>query len=143
MELIMNEIFLLTSQFSARLVSVILLVSFTWFLAKFAQFVVGRIILQASKGSNNPQNPKSQRNIASRISFWAIFLIISPFILGAAGLDALWQIKAQTFIAGILSKWPILMLLSLLVAVGIKRLPTLPKLTDHFKRSPDTSLKEL
>ena len=139
----MNEISLLTSQFFVRIVSVVFFVSLTWFLAKFAQFIFMRITRQASRGSNHSQNPKSQRNIASRISFWAVFLIISPFILGAAGLDALWLTEVQTFIGGVLSKWPVWIILGLFVALGVKRLPMLPKFALQFKRSPDTSPKEL
>ncbi len=135
----MNEIILHSAQFAPRLISVIVLLILTWLVAKFTQSMVLRTVCQCK----NSKNAEGLSKILSNISFWAIILLLAPFIFRAAGLDATWLWKIQALEGQFFTNWPILMLISVLVAATSSMLRGVPKFYVQLKGSPETSPKEL
>lgn len=108
----MHEISFQAVQFLPRFFSVITLLVLTLFVAKFSRVVVQRAIHQEKKGS-------VIRKILMRLSnitFWMVILIFTPFIIGTAGLDAVWLQQVQLNLGQIFLNWPIWMLMSVIVA---------------------------
>ena len=138
-EMIMSEISFQAVQFAPRFTSVIILLLFTWLVAKFTQAIVQR----AASQSKNGQTAEGRSMKISKLFFWAVILLFSPFILGASGLDAIWLRQLQVHIGQFFSNWPIWMLLSLIVA-GISYLfHNIPKFYFQLKGSPGSSPKKL
>jgi hypothetical protein len=108
----MHEISFQAIQFLPRFFSVITLLFLTLFVAKFSRVIVQRAIHQEKKGSVT-------RKILIRLSnitFWMVFLIFAPFIIGTAGLDAVWLQQVQLNLGQFFINWPIWMLVSVMVA---------------------------
>ncbi len=135
----MNQITLLISQYSPRILSVIVLLCLTWLVAKFSQSMVLRAVSQ----SKNEKNGNVTSKFISNIAFWAVILLISPFILRATSIDAAWLWRMQTLVGQFFSNWPIWMLLSVLLIVISNLVQSFPKFYGKLKRSNKTSLKEL
>ena len=135
----MNEITLQAVQIAPRLISVIILLSITWLVAKFTQSMILRTVCQCKDGKNAEGLSKT----VSKLSFWAIILLIAPFILKAVGLEAAWLWKVQIVEGQFFSNWPILMLVSVLAVAASPMLRRVPKFYVQMKGSSETSPKEL
>jgi hypothetical protein len=108
----MHEISFQAVQFLPRFFSVITLLLLTLFVAKFSREVVQHAIHQEKKGSVT----KKIWMRLSNITFWMVILIFTPFIIGTAGLDAVWLQQVQLNLGQIFLNWPIWMLTSVIVA---------------------------
>lgn len=134
----MNEISIQATHFLPRLISVIILVALTWLVAKIAQYMVLRT---ADKCKNGKSVSLKSKTIAS-LAFWATALIMSPFVLGAAGVDTSWLLTIQKYEVQIFANWPVWMIVSLLVA-GISFLVQgVPKFFVQLKSSNGASQSE-
>jgi flagellar biosynthesis protein FliQ len=109
----MSEISFQALQFTPRLVSVLVLLVLTWLVAKFAQYIVKRANLSQA---------------VARMAFWAVFVIMLPFALNAAGLDTGWLGAMQQVEGLVFSSWPVWMVMSVLMAGVLFVLRTVPKL---------------
>lgn len=135
----MNEITLQAVQIAPRLISVVILLCLTWLVAKFTQSMILRAVCQCKDGKNAEGLSKT----VSKLSFWAIILLIAPFILKAAGLDAKWLWKVQVVEGQFFSNWPILMLMSVVVVAASPMFRGVSKFYVQMKGSSETSPKEL
>ncbi len=135
----MNEITFQAVQFLPRLISVVALLSLTWLVAKIAQ----RAILRTAAQCNNGKSQNGISKTIANLAFWATLLIMSPFVLGAAGVDASWTATMQNFVGTVFDFWPIWMVVSLLVAGISFVISGVPKLFVQLKGSFDPSHKEL
>ena len=135
----MNQIILITSQYGPRIISVIVLLSLTWLVAKFSQSMVFRAVCQCK----NKQNAKASSKIMTNTAFWVVIILSSPFILRATGLEAAWLWRMQTLEGQFFSNWPIWMLLSVLLIVISNLVQSVPIFYGKLKRSKNSSLNEL
>ncbi|MFC1996192.1 hypothetical protein ACFLXI_01125 [Chloroflexota bacterium] len=135
----MNDISLQAVQFIPRFTSVAILVSITWIVALIAKSMVLRA---ACNYQNDAISERLQRGVSIFV-FWAIIMVMAPFILGAAGLDANWLDRAQSFVGQLFSHWPIWMLLSVILAVVSHLVRTVPKFNPPLKSSSGSTSKEV
>ena len=110
-----NQIVLLTITYAPRILLVLLLMFLTWFVARFSASMVLRAGCQGKKG----KTPSAAWKLFSKITFWVVILLISPFMLRSVGLnaDGLWDI--QVLVAQFFSNWPLWMLGSVLLIILI------------------------
>ena len=121
----MSEISLQAMQFSPRFISVLVLVALTWLVAKFAQYMVMRATCGCSEHSDEVSGFS---NLLSKLAFWSVFVLMAPFVLDIAGINASWISFAQNFEGQIFANWPLWMVLSLVVAGIWFVLQGIPKL---------------
>jgi hypothetical protein len=134
----MNEISFQAVPFFPRLFSVIILLLLTLLVAKFVKLVVQHAIHQNKKDSYT----RKLLMKLSDITFWMVVLLFSPFIIGAAGLDAVWLQQVQLNLGQFFSNWPIWILVSLIVAGVSYLLLNIQRLIIQFKSSPGTTPKQ-
>ena len=134
----MQEISFQAVQFLPRLLSVMTLLLLTWLVAKFTKYVVLRAVSQAKRKSL----VKTFFMKVSHIAFWMVVLLFSPFLIGAAGLNAVWLRQVQLHLGQIFSNWPIWMLMSVIVAGISYLLLNIPRLLIQLKGSPGNSPKK-
>jgi hypothetical protein len=134
----MHEISFQAVQFLPRIFSVIILLFLTLLVAKFAKSVVQRAAHHDKKGSLARKILLKLSDIAS----WIVILIFLPFIIGAAGLDAVWLRQVQLFLGQFFSNWPIWMLLSVMIAGLSYLLLNIPRFIIQLKGSLGTSPKK-
>jgi hypothetical protein len=140
MENMMSEISFQAMQFVPRFVGVLVLVSLTWLVAKFASYMVQRTTCTQQEA--NCEMSSFAKGL-SRIAFWSIFVLMSPFILTMSGVSSDGISFAQNFIGQVFINWPIWMVLSL-VAAGIWFVVQgIPKLFNQAKGSLDTPRGEV
>jgi hypothetical protein len=140
MEITMSEISLQAMQFVPRLVSILILVSLTWLVAKFASYMVQRTT--CARNEANCEMSGFSKGL-SRIAFWAIFVVMSPFILEVSGVNTAGLSFAQNLTGQIFTNWPIWMVLSLVAAGIVFVIQGIPKLIAQLKGSLDTSRGEI
>ena len=108
----MHEISFQAVQYLPRIFSVIILLLLTLLVAKFAKSVVQRATHQNKKDSF----ARKLLIKLSDITFWMVIFLFLPFIIGAAGLDAVWLRQVHLRLGQFYSNWPIWMLASLVIA---------------------------
>ena len=109
----MSEISLQAMQFVPRFVSVMVLLALTWLVASFARYMVKRATCTCREHDGKMRGfSKGLSNLA----FWAIFVLMSPFILDIAGINAAWLASAQNLEGQVFANWPVWMVLVLVVA---------------------------
>jgi hypothetical protein len=134
----MHEISFQAIQFLPRIFSVIILLLLTLLVGKFAKSAVQRASRQDKKGHFAR---KIYKNL-SDFTFGIVILLFSPFIIGAAGLNAAWLRQVQLYVGQIFSNWPIWMLMSVMIAGISYLLVNIPRLIIQLKESPGTSTKK-
>ena len=95
----MSEISFQAMQFTPRFVSVVVLLALTWLVAKFVQYMIQRA---TGECQSQDGRRRSFSLFISRITFWAVFLIMFPFIVNAAGVSALWLQTMLHFVGQLL-----------------------------------------
>ena len=135
----MSEMSLQAVQFVPRFLSVIGLISITWLVAKFAKSMVLRTTGQCE---NDLFVGRFSKAVATFI-FWAIILLMAPFVLGAAGVNSVLLARSQIYIGQIFSNWPIWMLLCVGFVLITYLVRGVSKFNLQAKRASGTSPKEL
>ena len=134
----MHEISFQAIQILPRLLSVVILLILTLLVGNFTKSVVQRAIRQDRKG----YFAKKLWIILSDFTYGIVILLFSPFIIGAAGLNAAWLRQLQLYIGQLFSNWPIWILMSVMIAGISYLLLNIPRLIIQLKKSPDTSPKK-
>ena len=134
----MHEISFQAVQFFPRLFSVITLLLLTLLVAKFAKSLIKRATHQDKKGAFTGKLLIKLSNIA----FWMVILLFLPFIIGAAGLDAVWLRQVQLHLGQFYSNWPIWMLMSVVIAGIGYLLLNIRRVIIELKGSPGSSPKK-
>jgi len=111
----MSEISLQAVQlgFTPRLVVIVILLALTWLVAKFAKHMV----MRATCGCRGNEGIREKMaNTLANMAYLATFVMMLPFIVNAAGLNASLVNSFQSFEVQLFANWPIWMVLSLVVA---------------------------
>jgi len=136
----MSEISFQAVQFIPRFVSVIALLALTWLVARFAKYLV----LRATCECRTQTGPREKiANILANVAFWAVFLIMLPFVIDMAGFNASWLYTLQNFQAQVFVNWPVWMVLSLLLAGIAFVVRGVPKVYVQLKSSMGPSQSEV
>lgn len=136
----MNQISLPAVQFFPRFAVVVILLALTWLLARFTKHLVLRTTIECR---SQPNGHKKISEIIANTSFWAIWVLMLPFIINAAGFSSHWLSALQHFEAQFLVNWPIWMVLSLLLAGIAYLFREVPKFFMQLKGTLDPSQKNL
>jgi hypothetical protein len=134
----MHEISFQAVQFLPRFFSVIILLLLSLLVAKFAKSVVKHAASQDKQGS-------LARKLLTKLSdmaFWIVILLFSPFIIGAAGFDAVWLRQVYLYLGQFFSNWPIWILMSVVIAGISYLLFNFQRLIIQLKGSPGTTQKK-
>lgn len=136
----MSELSFQAVQFIPRFVSVIAFLALTWLVARFAKSLVLRATgeCRATEGSRG-----KVANILANISFWAVFVTVSPFLINLAGVSTAWVRTLQQFQAQVFVNWPLWMIMSLLLAGIAFVVRGVPKVLVQLKGSMGTSQSEV
>ena len=135
----MSEISFQAVAFTPRFVSVLILVALSWLIAKFAMYMVKRAACAGDHDSEIGGLPK----FLAKLAFWSVFILMSPFISGAAGIDTSWLMSVQNFEGQVFANWPLWMVLSLVVAGIWFVVQGVPKFFTQLKGSLGTSKSEV
>ena len=134
----MHQISFQAVQILPRLLSTIILLLLTLLVAKFTKTVVQRATYQDKKGSIT----KKFVNKLSDFTYWIVVLLFTPFVIGAAGLDAVWLRQLLLYLGQFYSNWPIWILMSVVIAAISYVFLNVQRLINQLKRSPGTSPKK-
>jgi hypothetical protein len=69
----------------------------------------------------------------SRIAFWSVFGLMTPFLMSTAGISMVWLYKVQISIANTMKSWPVWFELSLCMGLVFFVIREVPKVVTGFR----------
>jgi hypothetical protein len=113
-------------QFAPRFFGTVIFLALTWFVARLTQSVFSRSLACCEK-------TEKRGILISKIAFWSVFGLMTPFILSNAGINLNWLYSVQLMIAGIMKAWPVWFALSLCAGCVFFVIRETPKVITSFR----------
>ena len=112
-------------QLAPRFFGFLLFLALTWFVARLTKSIFTRSLAELKR--------EEKSRLISRIAFWSVFVMMSPFLLSVVGANLTWLYTAQMFIASLMKSWPTWFLLSFLVGCILLVVRETPKAITSFR----------